>query len=312
MKVYDLNAGIATERRIRFRMTGNLLKLDGMDSDTVLTGGGRRGAIKGFSRASRRRLLYRVAECGDALPIFVTLTYGASWPDNPVVWKRHLDTWWKRVKREDSTLGAIWKLEFQKRGAPHFHLLVYRKDKGRPFLEMTWVAHSWAAVTGDESPEHVRAGTRVEAIRSVRGAMFYASKYLAKSDGPSPDPACLHAGRVWGCLSGSNLPIETTSIWFSTMEAAAFRYHLAQCVADWRSKAKGNSEGYDDFDRGQRAHALYPGYFEDLMDNPARIPRTTIGDRVSILAQIQASVAMVEGMPDSEVAKFLERLESSS
>lgn len=140
---------------------------------------GKRSVITSFSWDSRKRLMNLMASMDDSRKaLFVTLTYGESWPGEPLVWKRHLDSFWKAVARRYPGASAVWKLERQARGAPHYHLLVW----GVPFLPHEWAAAVWGRVTGDESAKHLAAGVEVRALRSHRGAMHYTAKYVAKVD----------------------------------------------------------------------------------------------------------------------------------
>lgn len=65
-----------------------------------------------------------------------------------------------------------------------------------------WVSLTWAEVVGSDDPRHVRAGTRVEQIRSREGRMFYASKYVGKLD----TEAVGNAGRFWGVHNVGAIP----------------------------------------------------------------------------------------------------------
>lgn len=165
----------------------------------------RRGAITGFSGAARKRLIELMASLNRQrlrrLPLFVTLTYPAKWPDEPQVWKRHLDTWLKRLEREYTGLSVIWKLEFQSRGAPHYHLLVF----GARWISPQWLSRSWYEVVDSGDINHLMAGTKVEFIRSWRGVMFYASKYLAKKTNEGLMPG---VGRFWGVMHRERLPMD--------------------------------------------------------------------------------------------------------
>ncbi len=177
------------------------------------SGGGRRGKVSGFSRASRRRLLQLLNSLNrnevKTLPLFITLTYPARWPDDPKVWKDHLDKFKRRMRRKFGPFAAVWRLEFQKRGAPHFHLLVFLQASAQDLYN--WVSAAWYEVCGEICPEHLRAGTRVESVRSWRGVVAYAAKYMGKLEKLAVgvrDP-----GRFWGRWSGDLLPIspeETT------------------------------------------------------------------------------------------------------
>lgn len=154
-------------------------------------GGGRRGKAK-FSRASRRRLMrkYAITEKKE-VPIMLTLTYPKEWNSDPEVWKKHLDNFAKRLFRKFPNSGFAWKLESQKRGAPHYHLLVW----GIKFSYLyVFASKNWFEVVGSGDEKHFRAGTRVERIRSSNGAMSYCAKYMGKIEGSWIEGV----GRYWG------------------------------------------------------------------------------------------------------------------
>lgn len=91
--------------------------------------------ITGWSRRSRARMVSSMAELdlapllmGGDDPAMITLTYPGDWevvaPDGEAV-KAHLQAFFKRFARAwGRDLVGIWKMEFQRRGAPHFHLLM--------------------------------------------------------------------------------------------------------------------------------------------------------------------------------------------
>lgn len=191
--------------------------------------GGSRGRVTMFSEDSRRRLLRRCNQVNRSnispeRVWFITLTYPASWPGDPHQWKRDLQDWQKRLYRRWGIMSAIWKLEPQKRGAPHFHLLLfvpaafacglefvkwYRDRKGRKralwrggkLLEFrSWLAQSWFEVVGSGDPKHLEAGTQCDPLFSWRGVIRYASVYLGKAT-CFADPETgevLPVGRFWG------------------------------------------------------------------------------------------------------------------
>jgi len=179
-------------------------------------GGGIRGRIRGFSRRSRKRLLdllNQVHRSVVASALFVTLTYPDHFPQDPERWKRDLDAFFKRFRRKYPTAAVIWRLEFKTRKsgdnegkiAPHFHLLVFNL----PLFPKDLLARWWYEIVGSGDPRHLQAGTRVERVRSWRGVMWYASKYIGKEDDEGFD---LEAGRVWGVVGRENLPIHLIQI----------------------------------------------------------------------------------------------------
>jgi len=119
----------------------------------------------------------------DSVPAMLTLTYPGDWltvaPDGAAV-KRHLAAFRRRWRRAWGTdPQGVWKLEFQARGAPHFHLLVV-PPRGlahdsvrygrRAFRE--WVSLTWADVVAHpdliERMHHERAGTGIDFAEGLR------------------------------------------------------------------------------------------------------------------------------------------------
>lgn len=179
-------------------------------------GGGGRSYVSGFSPASRLRLMRLAATLRrDCVPIFITLTYPGVYPETPKQWKRHLDTLVKRLRRRFEDCSAIWKLEPQRRGAPHFHLLLYGVYQV-PDDFRSWLSEAWYKVVGSGDERHLKAGTRVEYLRSYRGAVSYAAKYMDKTVDDLPE-AWGKPGRFWGVVGRDNLPvgevIETPVTW---------------------------------------------------------------------------------------------------
>lgn len=200
-----------------------------------------RGEIHGFSRASRKRMIRDCAKMGKAIPIFATLTYPDVWPADPAVWKSDLATWWKRVTRKKPSLGAFWRLEPQKRFAPHYHLLIYDKSGKRPFLPKKWIADSWAEITNGNPA----ACSRIESLKSHRGGMFYAAKYCAKlPEGEYPE-GWDNAGKHWGKLSVNNLPWapQYEMVLHSSLEQKATLFAMADAYK--RSVTGSIAAGYE-------------------------------------------------------------------
>ncbi len=206
----------------------NLRPLDGPGYSNG--GGGPRGDIREFSWASRGRLMTLTNTINRGkigVPYFITLTYPSSWPPSARTWKAHLRALRERMIRRYGRFPAIWRLEFQKRGAPHFHLLAWaeipasvvdpdikeaflsgRLTKEKALLRQlqldisTW----WYEVVGSGDPRHLSAGTRCELPRSWRAVNFYVSKYVAK---PEKLQAGVESpGRFWGLWYRDLLPID--------------------------------------------------------------------------------------------------------
>jgi hypothetical protein len=167
------------------------------------SGGGLRGDVKGFSAASRRRLLSLLNSIPEAYltrALFVTLTYPEVYPSVNQA-RRHLDTFCKRLLRKWPRASVIWRIELQKRGAPHFHLIVL----GVGFLPHQECAAMWYEVVGSRDTRHLAAGTQVRRVRSFRSVLGYASKYLSKVSKSAEELEL--PGRQWGIAGRQALPI---------------------------------------------------------------------------------------------------------
>lgn len=174
--------------------------------------GNKRGGIRVFSKASRRRLMRTIAQLRrDVLPVFVTLTYPDSYTHHadPVEWKADLRRFEHRFRRAFPGGSFVWRLEAidRKSGerigqvSPHYHLLVfgceYAKLRG-------WIPGAWFEAVGTGDERHLMAGTRVERVRSHRGVMSYASKALGYTMSAELGKMCqaqgVTVGRWWGVV----------------------------------------------------------------------------------------------------------------
>lgn len=170
-------------------------------------GGGSRGLVYGFSRASRTRMIRKMSRLQPEKVSFVTLTYPARFP-RPDEAKNHLRALFERFRRRFKQSSGIWRMEYQDRGAPHFHVIFFNL----PFVPFEELRRWWTEIISDYVDEH-RPHVRIEQIRSKRGALHYVAKYAAKMSAAetlgSPFfnlDAYLHAGRVWGCFNSPALP----------------------------------------------------------------------------------------------------------
>lgn len=203
-------------------------------------GGGRRGKVQSFSKSARRRLLRLLATVEKkSLPVFITLTYPGEYPHEWKTWKRHLDTFCKRLVRRYPGCGLVWRIEPQKRGAPHYHLLVW--NAGNVLHLRKWVADAWFSVVNSGDVRHAKAGTRTEAIRSSRGVMSYAAKYLGKlPDTPSLEDWQDGIGRWWGVRQAENIPWARKIVRLLPPDVVepvllALLHHAGLSEGQWRS-----------------------------------------------------------------------------
>ncbi len=125
-------------------------RVGGVDEPSDI--GQTRGRIRGFSADSRERLSRRAVSLRweDAVEAggigMVTFTYPEVFPTNGQVAKAHLKRLYERWRSRYGKPRGMWKLEFQQRGAPHFHCFV-----GLPESEdelRAWLLRQWYEVVG--------------------------------------------------------------------------------------------------------------------------------------------------------------------
>src|SRR5687767_4836946 len=191
-------------------------------------GGGTRDKVRGFSRASRRNLLLRLASINrrafrafKGRMIFVTLTYPHEYPEDPEVCKNHLKALRRRLQRKFEPFAAFWRLGIQMRGAWHFHLLLFVGPSFGTVGELRrFISSSWYEVTGKVSEGHLRAGTRVVAVKRWREVTSYAERYMAK---PEEFPEGLLTGRIWGVWNENLLSVQWEKVEVSLRDAFTIR-----------------------------------------------------------------------------------------
>jgi hypothetical protein len=141
----------------------------------IRPGGGTRGRITKFTMKSRKRFLERIAQLELKKRLgytsMVTLTTQAIL--TPPAAKKYMDTFCKRLKRKFPLSVPIWMMEFQERGAPHFHLLILNMG----YWPKEQLQTAWGEIVGEERPF-----TRIESARSWQGVISYVAKYMAKVD----------------------------------------------------------------------------------------------------------------------------------
>lgn len=185
---------------LQYRVSGNLLIIR-ETTKTIPTGYiGCRGNIVGFSVGSGVRMRRYLRECVSEYTHMLTLTYPEGYPSDGTTVKNHLRRFLQEVRRWDDRLNrgqckhsAFWFLEFQQRGAPHFHIFCNRCPA------KTWVSETWYRIVDSEDIRHLHAGTRTEKLRTGRaGTISYASKYAAKLEQKTVPAGYENVGRFWG------------------------------------------------------------------------------------------------------------------
>jgi hypothetical protein len=171
------------------------------DGDPRTPEPGIRQEIVEFSAASRKRLAFVASNTEIEFHTMITLTYPGEYSNDGVQVKGNLREFLTWLKKDMGAYSYLWFLEFQQRGAPHFHILIDRKIRGRAMLDALRfrVSANWYQIVGSKDTKHLAAGTRVERIRKRDGARHYAVKYAQKTYQKIVPEAYRNVGRFWGC-----------------------------------------------------------------------------------------------------------------
>lgn len=177
-----------------------------------------RSDVVEFTARSRKRLAFVANNTAANFTHMITLTYPAEFPADGPTCKAHLHRFlmWCRYS---GVTDYLWWLEFQKRGAPHFHILTVG---GLPYRD---VAQKWFDAVKSLDGRHLAAGTRVERLRSADGGARYATKYASKMRQKRVPDDFGAVGRLWG-HSRSVRPPQPLTINFKPRFALGVMYLL--------------------------------------------------------------------------------------
>lgn len=168
----------------------------------------KRGTINGLSDKSRARfvrLLARVNRPDNSL--FLTLTY-RSFSEEWREWKHHLRAFRAVFYRRFPNACGFWRLQFQERGAPHFHLLLWTGEETEIEVLEERLGRAWGRITGDKSAAHLKYGVDVEHVTDWRKSSWYVAAYAANA---KQDRTDIQTGREWGVWSRERLGLEPTA-----------------------------------------------------------------------------------------------------
>jgi len=194
---------IKNKTGVQYRASGNLF-IATTRSKTIPSGYcGNRGSVVKFSVGSGIRMRRYLRECRSDYSHMVTLTYPGEFPSTGTETKEHLRRFLQELQRDDLRRitrkpfdpphSAFWFLEFQGRGAPHYHIFTNRP------VNKAWCSKRWYEIVNSEDIRHLHAGTRCEELaRGRAGTISYASKYAAKQEQKDVPPGFENVGRFWG------------------------------------------------------------------------------------------------------------------
>jgi hypothetical protein len=240
------HASVGEVAKVVYAEGGNLARIlfPSKNSAKQGTSGGRLGKargtrIKGFTGPARLRMREFTASIPRNLKALeFTLTYPQDYYVDPLTAKHeHLARFKKRLLRKYGIVAILWRMEFQGRPTPHFHLVAFTSSslpvsKAKLAEIRTFVARSWWEACGKLSSEHLRAGTRVARVRSLTRTLRYLSKAEPLEEGPelSSPWGIRNPGRFWGVWGRDRLPIVWTKVRVCLRHAFRLRRHLRRLL----------------------------------------------------------------------------------
>ncbi|MEY4483986.1 MAG: hypothetical protein RL693_1438, partial [Verrucomicrobiota bacterium] len=159
----------ASTSRITYYKGAALVDIEGPSHSTqsVPSRGGKRREISGMSSGSRMRIKQKLAkvkceEMSNALTVCLTYPRSVVLPEEWQIYKNHLRVFNQSVKRHYEGCSGIWVLEFQKSGAPHFHLLIFGVRHLAIEDLRQWMQTKWYETAHNGDIHQGRAGTTIE------------------------------------------------------------------------------------------------------------------------------------------------------
>jgi len=170
-------------------------------------GGGLRGEIRGWSAASRRRLLFGLG-CLDfegevrrhgGQWVSVMVSYHENHDPGPVKLRDDRLKLLDAIRYRVGVRRLVWKIEFHRHGGPHLHLMVWvpftSSSQLRAFRSWTWA--KWEAISGRRN--YVYVGTATARVFATYISADYTMNGRKGYQYRVPD-AWQHVGRWWAIV----------------------------------------------------------------------------------------------------------------
>jgi hypothetical protein len=179
----------------------------------------RREKIRLFSKKSRERLALVAKETDVEFLSMITLTYGVNFPHCGKTVKNHLHKWLGKMTSHFGKFEYLWFFEFQKRGAPHMHVISTLQpptEQDRAIMSIIWAddvqnLETWFYTRLKDKQKlsdldaviwFHRRPRQWEKIRERDGVAKYCTKYALKMWQKVPPAWFGDVGRFWGHSAG--------------------------------------------------------------------------------------------------------------
>lgn len=188
-----------------------------------------RGMITRLSRRSLNNFIFRVSNYPGEWLSLLTLTYGSNYPLDGRRVKDDWNSFVTSMRRQFGPFDYFWFLEFQTRGAPHFHVGLsigppcdadrvimadiwsrIAEKYNMPFSRCKWLEGALCFVTEEGTRDPVRRNhcrrQMWEKIRAKDGAIRYVVSYAAKPHQKKVPKEYQGVGRFWATSKNVKLP----------------------------------------------------------------------------------------------------------
>ena len=188
----------------------------------------KRGLIKGLSDSARRRLHRTLATVrADVRCATMALTLPADFMTGEEC-RAAFATLSKRFVEAFPSVGFAWKRELQKRGAVHYHLLLWGVEDGEtPSNDVhQWLASHWHRLVGRNDPKHLAwhlHGNNWQVIKDDMKGYF--AKYIGKD---LEAEGALFLGRWWGFVNRKAVPFVAVAETSVSARAAVYAHRVAR------------------------------------------------------------------------------------
>jgi len=161
---------------------------------------GIRQKIDHLSKRAQRGLRHAAVNSWPALVSQFVATYHLDWPQDGRVIKQHLNAFLVELRRRRPDLRYLWVLEFQDRGAPHFH--IYLSTPPEPELH-EFLASTWVRITDKGNAKALAVHRhRKQFAAWDMGSGTYVAKYLEKQGQKIVPEGFENVGRFYGASRG--------------------------------------------------------------------------------------------------------------
>ena len=157
--------------------------------------------IKSFSKKSRKHLFEifnKLNYSKYGIPLFLSATWHNDAPDTMREIKSTLKKFRQMLDRKFNSFHYIWKLEYQKRGAPHFHILLFPLNPDDIFYSEEnekFIKDKWLQLKSCKCKHCKEYGMKVISCYTRKMSVAYISKEIAKVQDRYEDH---DLGRIFG------------------------------------------------------------------------------------------------------------------